>query len=64
MRDEVEIDISSNKRMFRVLKRRLMKLLIAVILLLLFVFACFFKSAADELELEGDVFSLGQGAEL
>ena len=50
--------------MCRVLKRRLMKLLIAVILLLLFVFACFFKSAADELELEGDVFSLGQGAEL
>lgn len=56
--------IGSVKGVDRVLKRRLMKLLIAVILLLLFVFACFFKSAADELELEGDVFSLGQGAEL
>ena len=33
----------------RVLKRRLVKLLIAVILLLLFVFACYFKSDEQEL---------------
>ena len=33
----------------RVLKRRMVKLLIAVILLLLFVFACYFKSGEEEL---------------
>ena len=33
----------------RVLKRRMLKLLIAVILLLLFVFACYFKSDEEEL---------------
>merc|ERR1712203_320572 len=41
--------IGSVKGVDRVLKRRLVKLLIAVILLLLFVFACYFKSDEEEL---------------
>jgi len=41
--------IGSVKGVDRVLKRRLVKLLIAVILLLLFVFACYFKSDEGEL---------------
>lgn len=45
--------IGSVKGVDRVLQRRLVKLLIAVILLLLFIFACYFKSATDE-----DVFNL------
>lgn len=54
--------IGSVKGVDRVLKRRLLKLLIAVILLLLFLFAYVFKSAS-EIEIEGDVFSLGGGQE-
>jgi len=41
--------IGSVKGVDRVLKRRMVKLLIAVILLLLFVFACYFKSGEEEL---------------
>jgi len=57
--------ISSVKGVDRVLKRRLLKMLIAVILALLFIVALFFKSAADEIDLDGDVFNLeGDKAEL
>jgi len=49
--------IGSVKGVDRVLKRRLLKFLIAVILLFLFLFAYVFKSAS-EIELEGDLFSI------
>jgi len=50
------IIIGSVQGVDRVLKRRLLKLLIAVILLLLFIFACYFKSATDQ-----DVVNLEEG---
>ena len=52
--------IKSVKGMNQVLVRRAMKVLIAIILLLLFLFAIFFKNAS-ELEVEGDVFDLNMG---
>merc|ERR1712059_159777 len=57
------IIIGSVEGVDRVLKRRLVKLLIAVILLLLFIFACFFKSVDDEVE-EAVVSLEGTRAEL
>ena len=48
--------IKSVKGINQVLLRRFFKLFIAVMLLLLFAFAYFFKTAS-ELEIEGDIFS-------
>ena len=47
--------IKSVKGMNQVLMKRLLKLLIAFLLLVLFLFAYVFKSAS-EIEVEGDVF--------
>jgi len=55
--------IGSVKGVDSVLKRRLMKLLIAVLLLLLFLVAYVFHSMSG-IEIEGDVFSLGSNHEL
>ena len=52
--------IKSVKGMNQVLVRRAIKVLISIILLLLFLFAIFFKNAS-ELEVEGDVFDLNMG---
>ena len=42
----------------RVLRRRMLKLLIAIFLLILFLFAYVFQTASD-IEIEGDVFHTG-----